>query len=59
MREYNKEEFKTAEIRMDKIEVSIKQEVRDRVVETDELIYVVRNDLTGKLYIKNQLSIEM
>lgn len=48
MREYNKEEFKKADVRMDSIEESIKKEIKDRVIESDELIYVVKNDLSGK-----------
>jgi hypothetical protein len=46
MREYNKEEFKICDKRMVVIEESIKKEVHDRVVETDEQIYVVRNELS-------------
>ena len=48
MREYNKEEFKKADERMDKIEDGVKKEIRDRVVESDEQIYSVRNQLNGK-----------
>jgi hypothetical protein len=36
MREYNKKEFKRADVRMEVIEESIKQEIKDRIVESDE-----------------------
>jgi hypothetical protein len=47
MREYNKKEFKRADVRMEVIEESIKQEIKDRIVESDEQIYVVKNELSG------------
>jgi len=36
MKKHNREEFKIADERMDKIEESIKKEIKDRIVETDE-----------------------
>ena len=48
MREHNRKEFKVAKERMDVLEVGIKKEIKDRVVETDELIYEVRTELSGK-----------
>lgn len=48
MKEFNRKELKIAKERMDTIETSIKTEVRERVVETDEKVYIVRNDLSGK-----------
>lgn len=50
MREYNKEEFKKADVRMDLIEESIKVEINERIVETDEKVYIVRNDLSGNTF---------
>jgi hypothetical protein len=35
---------------MDVIEHNIKKEIHDRVVETDEQIYVVRNELSGNTH---------
>ena len=48
MIKYNKEAFVVADQRMDTIEESVRKEISDRVVETDEQIYVVRNNLSGK-----------
>eukprot|EP00350_Pseudokeronopsis_sp_OXSARD2_P004314 CAMPEP_0170541826 /NCGR_PEP_ID=MMETSP0211-20121228/1448_1 /TAXON_ID=311385 /ORGANISM="Pseudokeronopsis sp., Strain OXSARD2" /LENGTH=122 /DNA_ID=CAMNT_0010844693 /DNA_START=75 /DNA_END=443 /DNA_ORIENTATION=+ len=45
MREYNKQAFREADERMDGIEESIQKEIQDRISETDEKIYVVKNDL--------------
>jgi ElaB/YqjD/DUF883 family membrane-anchored ribosome-binding protein len=45
MREHNRNEFKIAKERMDKIEDSIHKEIKDRIVESDESILVVRTDL--------------
>jgi hypothetical protein len=45
MKVYNKDQFHIADDRMDAIEGSIKKEILDRIVESDEQIYVVRNDL--------------
>lgn len=36
MREFNKDEFKKADSRMDNIEENIKKEIHDRIVESDE-----------------------
>lgn len=49
MRDHNKNEFKVAKERMDVIEVSIKKEIKDRIVETDEQIYEVRTELSGTI----------
>jgi hypothetical protein len=38
MREFNREECKRAEERLDKLENSINQEISDRVTETDEKV---------------------
>ena len=45
MREHNRDEFHIADERMDKIESSIKKEVKDRIVESDEHIYALRTEL--------------
>jgi len=45
MREHNRNEFKIAKERMDNIEDSIHKEIKDRIVESDESILVVRTDL--------------
>ena len=50
MKEHNRKEFQIAKDRMDRLEDSIKKEIKDRVVETDEIIYVVRTDLNSKFY---------
>jgi hypothetical protein len=47
MREFNKVEFRKAVERMVVIEESVKKEIHDRVIESDEAIYVVKNDLSG------------
>ena len=49
MREHNRNEFKVAKERMDNIEVGIKKEIKDRVIETDEQIYEVRTELSGNI----------
>lgn len=49
MKDHNRKEFQIAKDRMDRLEDSIKKEIKDRVVETDEIIYVVRTDLNSKL----------
>ena len=36
MREHNRDEFKIAKERMDNIEDSVKKEIKDRIVESDE-----------------------
>jgi len=33
---------------MDRLESNIKKEIKDRVVETDEIIYITRTDLNSK-----------
>lgn len=33
---------------MDRLESSIKKEIKDRVIETDEVIYITRTDLNSK-----------
>ena len=45
MKEHNRKEFQIAKERMDLIEVSIKKEIKDRIIETDEQIYETRQDL--------------
>lgn len=45
MREHNRNEFRIATERMNNIESSIKKEIKDRIVESDELIYATRTDL--------------
>lgn len=42
MREHNRKEFQIAKERMDVIEVTIKKEIKDRVIETDDQVYVVK-----------------
>lgn len=48
MREHNRNEFKIAKDRMDGIEDSIHKEIKDRIVESDESILVVRTDLQNQ-----------
>ena len=48
MREHNRNEFQIAKDRMDRLESNIKKEIKDRVVETDEIIYITRTDLNSK-----------
>ena len=38
MREFNREDFKKAEKRLDNLEAAIEQEISDRVTETDQII---------------------
>jgi|TARA_B110000305_G_C19167086_1_gene505392 hypothetical protein len=45
MRKHNREEFKAADERLNKLEEAINKEVEDRVTESDELIYETRDDL--------------
>lgn len=59
MRDHNRSEFQIAKDRMDRLEDSIKREVKDRVVETDEIIYVVRTDLNSKSFLKLNQSLLM
>ena len=33
---------------MDRLENSIKKEIKDRIIETDEQIYITRTDLNSK-----------
>ena len=47
MREHNRQEFQIAKDRMDAIEASIKKEIKDRIVETDDAIRVTKADLQG------------
>lgn len=48
MIEYNREQFRIADERINKIEEMIKKEIHDRVVETDEDVYPVRAYLNSK-----------
>lgn len=48
MKDHNRKEFQIAKDRMDRLEDSIKKEIKDRVIETDDIIYVVRTDLNSK-----------
>ena len=48
MRDHNRNEFKIAKDRMDNIEESIHKEIKDRIVESDESILVVRTDLQNQ-----------
>lgn len=48
MREHNRNEFKIAKDRMDGIEDGIHKEIKDRIVESDESILVVRTDLQNQ-----------
>ena len=45
MRKHNREEFKAADERLNRLEEAINKEVEDRVTESDELIYETRDDL--------------
>ena len=45
MREFNKDEFKKADERMVLLEESVKKEIHDRIHESDESIYPVKNEL--------------
>ena len=47
MKEHNRNEFRIAKERMDIIDESIHQEVKDRIVESDEAILIVRTDLNN------------
>lgn len=49
MKEHNRNEFQIAKERMDVIEVSIKQEIKERIYETDEHISATKSDLQGKI----------
>ena len=57
MKEHNRKEFVIAKERMDKLEGAIKKEVKDRVIETDEIIYVTRTDLNSKQIITKMITI--
>ncbi len=48
MREHNRNEFRIAKERMDAIEESIHKEIKDRIVESDEAILIVRTDLQNQ-----------
>ncbi len=48
MKEHNRNEFQIANERMEAIEVSIKQEIKERIYETDEQITDTKSDLQGK-----------
>ena len=48
MREHNRNEFKIAKEGMDNIEGCIHKEIKDRSVESDESILVVRTDLQNQ-----------
>lgn len=52
-KEHNRNEFKIAKERMDTIEDSIKKEIKDRIIESDELVYAVRTDLQSMLTFLN------
>ena len=45
MRAHNRKEFDLANKRLNSLEDAITQEVEDRVTESDELIYMTRDDL--------------
>ena len=47
MRLYNREQFKAADDRLTKLEDAITKEVEDRITESDELIFEVRDDLNS------------
>ena len=47
MRLYNREQFKAADERLTKLEEAINKEVEDRIQESDELIFEVRDDLNA------------
>ena len=47
MRLHNREQFRLADERLNKLEESIQKEVEDRVTESDELIYATKDDLTN------------
>lgn len=49
MREFNREDFKNADERLDKLEQSIYKEIRDRVTESDATIAETQDRLTSKL----------
>lgn len=51
MREYNRQEFKNADNRLDRLENSIHQEVSDRITETDADVDETQERLTSKLTI--------
>lgn len=48
MREHNRNEFRIAKDRMDGIEDGIHKEIKDRIVESDEAILIVRTDLQNQ-----------
>lgn len=48
MREHNRNEFRIAKQRMDLIEESIHKEIKDRIVESDETIQIVRLDMQNQ-----------
>ena len=49
MREFNREDFKNADERLDKLEHSIYKEISDRVSESDATIAETQDRLTSKL----------
>ena len=49
MREFNREDFKNADERLDKLEQSIYKEISDRVSESDATIAETQDRLTSKL----------
>jgi ElaB/YqjD/DUF883 family membrane-anchored ribosome-binding protein len=48
MREFNREDFKKAEKRLDNLEAAIEQEISDRVTETDQIIGETQDTLNRK-----------
>ena len=50
MREFNREECKRADNRLNNLEDAINQEISDRVTETDEKIGETQEVLTSKSY---------
>lgn len=48
MRQYNRDEFKNAEERLDRLEASVEQEITDRIEESDEKLNETRDVLTRK-----------
>lgn len=48
MREFNRDECKKAEDRLDRLENAINQEISDRVTETDEKVGETQEVLTSK-----------
>lgn len=47
MRDYNREQFKLADERLDNLESAIDKEVNDRITESDEHIYATKDDLNN------------